>query len=60
MSRQTRRPDWLNRDLCLELRSKKKAYGLWKSGRAYDDYKYVLNLCREKIRKAKAQLELGH
>ena len=35
-------------------------YGLWKSGQAtYDDYRYVANMCREKIRKAKAQLELS-
>ena len=35
-------------------------YGLWKSGQAtYDDYRYVANMCREKIRKAKAQLELN-
>ena len=37
-----------------------KDYGLWKSGQAtYDDYRYVANMCREKIRKAKAQLELS-
>jgi len=35
-------------------------YGLWKSGQATDDdYRYVVKLCREKIRKAKAQLELN-
>jgi len=34
--------------------------GLWKSGQAtYDDYKYIVKLCWEKIRKAKAQLELN-
>ena len=37
-----------------------KDYGLWKSGQAtYDDYRYVANMCRDKIRKAKAQLELS-
>ena len=37
-----------------------KDYGLWKSGQAtYDDYRYVANMCREKTRKAKAQLELS-
>ena len=25
----------------------------------YDDYRYVVKLCREKIRKARAQLELN-
>ena len=58
-SQWTRRPDWTKRDLWLELKSKRKVYGLWKSGQAtYDDYRYVVKLCREKIRKAKAQLEL--
>jgi len=43
------------RDLWLELKSKRKVYGLWKSGpTTYDDYSYVVKLCREKIRKAKA------
>lgn len=52
--------DWLNRDLRLELKSRMKDYGLWKSSQAtYDDYRYVANMCRDKIRKAKAQLELN-
>ena len=60
MSWWARRPDWLNRDLWLELKNKREVYGLWKSGQAtYDDYRYVVKLCREKIRKAKAQLELN-
>ena len=50
----------MNRDLWLELRNKKKVYGLWKRRQAtYEDYKYVVMLCREKISKAKAQLELN-
>ena len=64
MSRKTsqwaRRPGWLNRDLWLELKNKRKVCGFWKSGQAtYEDYRYVVKLCREKIRKAKAQLELS-
>ena len=60
MSRRARRLGWLNRDLWLDLKNKRKVYGLWKSGQAtYDDYRYVVKLCREKIRKAKAQLELS-
>ena len=59
-SQRARRPGWLNRDLWLDLKSKRKVYGLWKGGQAtYDDYKYVVKLCMEKIRKAKAQLELS-
>ena len=44
----------------LELKNKRKVYGHWKSGQAtYDDYRYVVKLYREKIRKAEAQLELN-
>ena len=57
-SRWARRPDWLN--LWLELKSKRKVYGLCKSGQvAYDDYRHIVKLCRKKIRKGKAQLELN-
>ena len=59
-SQRARRPDWLNRDLWLDLKNKRKVYGLWKSGQAtYEDYRHVVKLCREKIRKAKAQLVLS-
>ena len=34
MSQQARRPSWLNRDLWLDLKNKRKVYGLWKSGQA--------------------------
>jgi len=60
MSQWARRPVWLNRDLWLELRNKRKVYGLRKSGQeTYDNYKYVVKLCRKKIRKPKAHLELN-
>ncbi|KAK4823544.1 hypothetical protein QYF61_003176 [Mycteria americana] len=53
---------WLNRDLgtvSLELRKKRRVYDLWKKGQATrKDYKAVVRLCREKIRRAKAQLEI--
>ena len=43
MSRWARRPGWLNRDLWLDLKNKRKVYGLWKSGQAtYEDYRYVV------------------
>ena len=60
MSWQQRRPAWLNRKLWLELRKKKRVYDLWKKGQATQaDYKDVMKLCGEKIRRAKAQLELN-
>ncbi|KAK4821107.1 hypothetical protein QYF61_013445 [Mycteria americana] len=57
---QGRRPAWLTRELWLELRKKRRVYDLWKKGRAtQEDYKGVARLCREKIRRAKAELELS-
>lgn len=59
-SQRARRPDWLNRHPWLELKNKRKVYGLWKNGQAtYNDYRYVVKLCREQIRKAKALQELN-
>ena len=50
----------MNRELCLELRKKRRVCDLWKKEQAaQDDYKDVVRLCREKIRRAKAQLELS-
>ena len=42
------------------LGGKKRVYNLWKKGRAtQEDYKDVMRLCREKIRRAKAQQEIN-
>ncbi|KAK4807004.1 LOW QUALITY PROTEIN: hypothetical protein QYF61_000333 [Mycteria americana] len=60
MSQWGRRLAWLNREYWLELRKKKRVYDLWKKGQAtQEDYKDVVRLCREKIRRAKAQLQLN-
>ncbi|KAK4831229.1 hypothetical protein QYF61_016327 [Mycteria americana] len=57
---QGRRPAWLTRELWLKLRKKRRVYNLWKKGQAtQEDYKGVARLCREKIRRAKAELELN-
>ena len=59
-SRWGRRSVWLNRELWLELRKKTRVYDLWKKGQAtQEDYMDVVRLCREKIRRAKAQPELN-
>ncbi|KAK4813839.1 hypothetical protein QYF61_001937 [Mycteria americana] len=59
-SQQGRRPAWLNRELWLELRKKRRVYDLWKKGQVtQEDCKGVARLCREKIRRAKAELELN-
>ncbi|KAK4828694.1 hypothetical protein QYF61_000532 [Mycteria americana] len=48
------------RELWLELRRKRRVYDLWKKGRAtQEDYRGVARLCREKTRRAKAELELS-
>jgi len=60
MSRHGRRLAWMNRELFLRLREKKRIYVLWKKEWATQkEYKEVVKMCREKIRKAKAQLELN-
>ncbi|KAK4827581.1 hypothetical protein QYF61_019483 [Mycteria americana] len=60
MSWQGRRLAWLNRQLWLEFRKKRRVYDLWKNGQAtQEDYKAVVRLSREKIRRPKAQLELN-
>ncbi|KAK4815964.1 hypothetical protein QYF61_010458 [Mycteria americana] len=53
MSWQRRRLAWLNTELWLELREKKRVYDLWKNGQAaHKDYKDVVRLYGEKIGKA--------
>jgi len=48
------------RELWLELLKTRRVYALWKKGQAtQEDYKDIRQLCREKIRRAKAQLELS-
>src|SRR5699024_12032505 len=55
-----RRPAWMSSELFLRLQEKKRIYLLWKKERATrKEYKEVVKMCREKIRKAKAQLELN-
>lgn len=55
-----RRPGGLNRELWLELRSRRGVCELWKKGQAtLEEYKDALELRMEKIRRANAQLELS-
>jgi len=43
----------------LGLRKKRRVYHLWKTGQAtQEEYRGLVRLCREEIRKAKPQLEL--
>ena len=44
----------------IEKTREKRIYLLWKKGQAaWKEYKEVVKMCRQKIRKAKAQLELN-
>jgi len=60
MNRQGRSSAWLNRELLLGLGGKKRrAYHFCKKEQAtQEEYRGLVRLCREEIRKAKAQLEL--
>ncbi|KAK4818819.1 hypothetical protein QYF61_019856 [Mycteria americana] len=59
-NRRGRRPAWLNRELLLGLRKKRRVYHFWKKGQAtQEEYRDLVKSCREKIRNAKAQLELN-
>jgi len=54
-----RRPVWMSWELLLRLCKKKRVYVLWKMGQAtWGDSKEVAEVCREEVRKAKAQFEL--
>ena len=58
VSHRGRRPVWMNWELLLRLQKKKRVYVLWKKGQAtWGDYKEIARVCREEVRKAKAQLE---
>ncbi|PKU42802.1 rna-directed dna polymerase from mobile element jockey-like [Limosa lapponica baueri] len=57
---QGKRPAWLNKELLVGLREKRRVYHLWMKGQAtQEEHRDLVRLYREKIRKAKAQLELN-
>jgi len=50
---------WLNKELLLGLREKRRVYHLWKKGQeTQEECRSLIRSRREEIRKAKAQLEL--
>jgi len=54
-----RRPAWLNKELLVEIRWKRKVYGMWKEGQAtWEEYRNVVRACKDATRKSKAHLEL--
>ncbi|KFV15714.1 hypothetical protein N339_02762, partial [Pterocles gutturalis] len=55
-----KRPVWLSQDLWLKLKRKKKMHKKWKQGQvSWEEYRDIAQLCRDGVRKAKAQLELN-
>ncbi|PKU34200.1 hypothetical protein llap_15501 [Limosa lapponica baueri] len=53
-------PAWLKKELLMGLREKRRVYHLWMKGQAtQEEYRDLVRLHREKLRKAKAQLELN-
>ena len=49
----------LNWDLMVKLQSKRKMHRLWKQGQVmWEEYRDAAGLCRDGVRRAKAQLEL--
>ena len=55
-----KRQVWVNMGLFLKLKEKKRIYLLWRKGQAtWEEYREVVRIYREKIKKVKAQLELN-
>ncbi|KFV48258.1 hypothetical protein N328_03880, partial [Gavia stellata] len=51
---------WLSQDLLIKLKGKKEMNRQWKQGWvSWEEYRDAAQLCRDGVRKAKAQLELN-
>ena len=51
---------WLSKDLQLKLREKRERYRKWKQGcLSWEEYRAVVCVCRDRIRKAKVHMELN-
>jgi len=49
----------MSKELLVELRWKRKVYGIWKEGQTtWEECKNVVRACRDPTRKAKVHLEL--
>jgi len=60
MSQRERRSAWMSKELFLRLQEENRIYLLWKKGRpTRKEYKEVVKMCREKIRKAKGKSPAG-
>ena len=51
---------WLSKGLPFKLREQRERYRKWKQACvAWEDYRAVVHVCRDRIRKAKVQMELN-
>ncbi|KFR09813.1 hypothetical protein N306_03128, partial [Opisthocomus hoazin] len=58
--REGKRPAWLRQEMLVKLRKKRELHRQWKQGLAsWEEYREASRLCRDEVRKAKAQLELN-
>ncbi|KFQ20168.1 hypothetical protein N332_09221, partial [Mesitornis unicolor] len=58
--REGKRPAWMSRDLLAKLKGKMELHRQWKQGQvSWEEYMDVAWVCRDKVRKAKAWLELN-
>ncbi|KFR03253.1 hypothetical protein N306_07323, partial [Opisthocomus hoazin] len=58
--REGKRPAWLRQEMLVKLRKKSELHRQWKQGLAsWEEYREAARLCRDGVRKAKAQLELN-
>ena len=55
-----KRQAWINRDPLVELKGKKEMHRQWKRGQlSWEKYRDAASLCRDRVRKAKARMELN-
>ncbi|KFQ01311.1 hypothetical protein N330_00721, partial [Leptosomus discolor] len=53
-----KRPAWLSKDLLVKLKSKMEMHTQWRQGQiSWEEYRDTARLCRDGVRKVKAQLE---
>jgi len=55
-----KRPAWLSQDLLIKLKGKRELHRQWKQGQvSWEEYRDAARLCRDEVRRPKAQLELN-
>ncbi|KGL97778.1 hypothetical protein N301_06892, partial [Charadrius vociferus] len=58
--RKARRLAWMNKELLDMTKRKKEAYREWKQGQvAWEEYRGIVRAARDRVRQAKAQIELN-